>query len=102
MNLYVGNLANEVTDEDLQEAFGKYGEVTSARVITDKFSNLSRGFGFVEMPNNSEADAAIKGLTGEDLKGKSLQISEARPRTDKKRGYKGGGNRGGGGGGRYW
>ena len=97
MNLYVGNLANEVTDEDLQEIFGKHGEVTSAKVIKDKFSNLSRGFGFVEMPNNSEADTAIKSLNGEDLKGKSLLINEARPKTEKKRGHKGGG-----GGGRYW
>lgn len=97
MNLYVGNLANDVTDEDLQAAFGNYGEVTSAKVIRDKFSNLSRGFGFVEMPKNAEADAAIKALNGEDLKGKLLQISEARPKTEKRRGgFKSGGNRGGG------
>jgi len=102
MNLYVGNLANEVTDEDLQEAFSKYGEVESAKVIKDKFSNLSRGFGFVEMPKNSEADAAIKGLNGEELKGKALQISEARPKTEKRRGHhKGGGYDGGRGGQRY-
>jgi RNA recognition motif-containing protein len=90
MNLYVGNLANEVTDEDLQNAFAHYGEVSSAKVIKDKFSNLSRGFGFVEMPNNSEADTAIKSLNGEDLKGKSLQISEARPKSEKRRGNRGG------------
>ena len=101
MNLYMGNLANKVTEEDLQEIFGNYGEVSSAKVIKDKSSNLSRGFGFVEMPNNSEADAAIKALNGEDLKGKSLKISEARPRSEKRPGYKGGGNSGGDGG-RYW
>ena len=59
MNLYIGNLAKEVTDEDLQNTFAEYGKVSSAKVIRDKFSNLSRGFGFVEMPSNSEADAAI-------------------------------------------
>lgn len=95
MNLYIGNLANEVTDEILQEAFAEYGEVSSAKVIKDKFSNLSRGFGFVEMPNNAEADKAIKTLNGEELEGKAIQISEARPKTDKKRGHnRGGGNRG--------
>ncbi len=71
MNLYIGNLANEVTDEILQEAFAEYGEVSSAKVIKDKFSNLSRGFGFVEMPNNAEADKAIKTLNGEELEGKA-------------------------------
>ena len=96
MNLYVGNLAKEVTDEDLQAAFAEYGEVTSAKVIKDKFSNLSRGFGFVEMPSNSEADTAIKALNGEQLKGSALQISEARPKREKRRGYNKSGNRGGG------
>lgn len=96
MNLYIGNLAKEVTDEDLQAAFSAYGEVASAKVIRDKFSNLSRGFGFVEMPSNSEADAAIKALNGEELKGKVLQISEARPKTEKRRGNSRGGYHGGG------
>ena len=96
MNLYVGNLAKEVTDEDLQAVFAEYGEVTSAKVIKDKFSNLSRGFGFVEMPSNSEADTAIKALNGEQLKGSALQISEARPKREKRRGYNKSGNRGGG------
>ena len=93
MNLYIGNLANEVTDKDLQNIFAEYGEVLSAKVIRDKFSNLSRGFGFVEMPSNSEADAAIKALNGERLKGSALQISEARPKREKRRGYNKGGNR---------
>ena len=89
MNLYVGNLANEVTDEDLQKAFAEYGEVSSAKVIKDNFSHLSRGFGFVEMPSNSEADAAIKALNGEELKGSRIQISEARPKREKRRGHRG-------------
>lgn len=93
MNLYIGNLANDVTDQDLEEAFSAYGEVSSAKVIKDRFSNLSRGFGFVEMPNNSEADKAIKTLNGESLKGKSIQISEARPRSEKKRGQNRGNRR---------
>ena len=93
MNLYIGNLAKEVTDEDLLKIFAEYGEVSSAKVIRDKFSNLSRGFGFVEMPSNSEADAAIKSLNGEKLKGNSLQISEARQKREKRRGYNKGGNR---------
>lgn len=90
MNLYVGNIAKEVTDEDLHEAFAKYGEVSSAKVIRDKFSQLSRGFGFVEMPNNREADAATKALNGNELKGSRIQISEARPKQDKQSGHRGG------------
>jgi len=92
MNIYIGNLAQEVTDADLQEAFQKYGEVSSAKVIKDRDSGVSRGFGFVEMPDNSEADAAIKGLNGTDIKGKRLKISEARPKSDKRRGSRGGGS----------
>ncbi len=100
MNIYVGNLSHAVTEDDLREAFAAYGEVTSAKVITDKFSGMSRGFGFVEMPNNSEADTAIKALNGEELKGNKLKISEARPKTERRRGGRGGGGgfrRGGGG-----
>jgi len=97
MNLYVGNLSNEVTDEDLQKAFSEYGVVSSAKVIKDKFSSLSRGFGFVEMPNNSEADAAIKALNGEKLKGNTLKISEAHQKREKRRGSSRGGYRGSGG-----
>jgi RNA recognition motif-containing protein len=89
MNLYIGNLANEVTDEDLRKTFSEYGEVSSAKVIKDNYSHLSRGFGFVEMPNNSEADAAIKALNREELKGSRIQISEARPKKEKRRGYRG-------------
>lgn len=96
MNIYVGNLSLELTEDDLREAFENYGEVTSAKVITDKFSGMSRGFGFVEMPNNAEADKAIKGLNGQELKGNELKISEARPKQDKRRRGRGGG------GGRNW
>ena len=86
MNLYVGNLSNEVTNEDLQIAFAEYGEISSAKVIKDKFSNLSRGFGFVEITNNNEADTAIKALNGELLKGNKMQISEARTKKEKRHG----------------
>jgi RNA recognition motif-containing protein len=91
VNIYVGNLSLEVTEDDLREAFKNYGEVTSAKVITDKFSGMSRGFGFVEMPNNAEADKAMKGLNGQELKGNELKISEARPKQDKRRRGRGGG-----------
>jgi len=94
MNIYVGNLPREATEDDLREAFEAFGEVTSAKIITDKFTGDSRGFGFVEMSNNSEAQAAISGLDGKDLKGRTLRVNEARPRRDNRRGG-GGFNRGG-------
>ena len=80
MNIYVGNLTDEVTDEDLQATFGSYGEVASARVIRDRFSGRSRGFGFVEMPDNAQAQAAIDDLNGKDFKGRTITVNEARPR----------------------
>jgi RNA recognition motif-containing protein len=89
MNLYVGNLANELTDEDLRKIFSEYGKVSSAKVIRDRFSHLSKGFGFVEMPSNREADAAIKALNREDLKGSRIQISEARSKREKRRSHRG-------------
>ena len=98
MNIYVGNLPREATEEDLRKAFESFGEITSAKIITDRFTGDSRGFGFVEMSNSSEAQAAISGLDGKDLKGRSLKVNEARPRRDDRRG---GGGFGGGGGGRY-
>ena len=103
MNIYVGNLSRDVTDEDLQAAFEAYGKVTSSKVIKDNYSGQSRGFGFVEMPDNSEADAAVKALNGEELKGQRLKLSEARPRTERRHGGRSGGSRhsGGMGGGRY-
>lgn len=102
MRIYVGNLAYSVTDEDLREAFGEYGELASAEVIKDKFSGQSKGFGFVDMPNNSEADTAIKQLNESMLKGRKLTVNEARPRSEQQRprgGGGGGGDRGWGGGG---
>jgi RNA recognition motif-containing protein len=80
MNIYVGNLAYSITDSDLREAFSAYGSVDRASVITDKHSGQSKGFGFVEMPDNSEADAAIKGLNDKALGGRNLKVNEARPR----------------------
>ena len=90
MNIYVGNLPFEVTDETLATSFTEYGEVTTARVIIDRFSGRSRGFGFVEMTNDSEAQAAIQGLNGADMQGRTLTVNEARPREN------GGGGGGGG------
>jgi len=82
MNLYVGNLSYSVTDEDLRQAFSEFGEVQSASIITDKLSGQSKGFAFVEMPNNSEADKAIKALNGRDIKGRALKVNQAKPRED--------------------
>lgn len=93
MNIYVGNLTREITDDDLKEAFKEYGQVQSATVIKDKFTGESRGFGFVEMPGAAEAKAAIEGLNGQELKGKTLTVNEARPREDRGKGRRGGGRR---------
>ena len=93
MNIYVGNLSLEVTEEDLREAFEAFGQVESVTVIKDKFTGESRGFGFVEMPAKAEAQAAIEGLNEKELKGRALNVNEARPREDRKGG---GGRRGGG------
>ncbi|MFQ6108496.1 MAG: RNA recognition motif domain-containing protein [Candidatus Aminicenantales bacterium] len=82
MNIYVGNLPQEATEEDLRQAFEAFGQVTSVKIITDKFTGNSRGFGFVEMPNSPEAQSAIHGLDGTDLKGNTLRVNEARPRRD--------------------
>ena len=83
MNLYVGNLSYDANDDDLRTAFAAYGTVKSASVIIDKMTGQSRGFGFVEMANKSEGDAAINGLNGKDLKGRPLRINEARPREER-------------------
>jgi cold-inducible RNA-binding protein len=94
MNLFVGNLSFETTERDLQEAFQAHGQVSSAAVITDRDTGRSRGFGFVEMPSEGEARAAIEALNDKDLNGRPLKVNEARPRSTS-----GGG--GGGGGGSY-
>jgi len=83
MNIYVGNLAYGVTEDELRDAFAAYGEVASASLITDKFSGQSKGFGFVEMPNNSEADAAIKALNDTPLKGRNVKVNQAKPRGER-------------------
>lgn len=100
MNIYVGNISRTATEQDLKDAFAAFGEVSSSSIIKDKFSGESRGFGFVEMPNKEEADKAISGLNGKDLKGRPLTVNEARPRTDRPRTGGAGGGRGGFGGGR--
>lgn len=98
MNIYVGNLSYEVTEEDLKNAFESFGKVDTIKVIKDNETGRAKGFGFVEMPDKSEAQAAIEGLNGKDLKGRSLNVNEARPRPE---GSRGGGRPGGGGGRRY-
>ncbi|MCX6572889.1 MAG: RNA-binding protein [Candidatus Aminicenantes bacterium] len=85
MNIYVGNLSNTVSENDLRDAFQAFGEVSKAAVIKDKFSGESRGFGFVEMPKKEEADKAISMMNGRDLKGRSAKVNEAKPRTDSPR-----------------
>jgi RNA recognition motif-containing protein len=98
MNIFVGNLDKQVTKEDLEQAFGAFGQISTAAVIKDKFTGESRGFGFVEMPNKAEADAAIAGV--KELKGRSVTVNEARPRESSgSRGHGGGGGYGGGRGG---
>jgi RNA recognition motif-containing protein len=98
MNIYVGNLSYEASEDDLRQAFEAFGQVTSANIIKDKYSNESKGFGFVEMPSKTEAQSAIEGLNGTDLKGKTLNVNEARPRKDNRGGggHKGRGHGGGG------
>ena len=98
MKIFVGNMAREVMDDDLRQAFEAFGKVESATVIKDKFSGESRGFGFVEMPTASEAQAAISGMNGKELKGRAVNVNEARPREERG----GGGGRGGSGGGRRY
>ena len=97
MNIYVGNLSFDTDDAALRTAFEAHGEVTSAQVITDRDTGRSRGFGFVEMPSNEEAKAAMTALDGSDLDGRTLKVNEAKPRGS---GGGGGGGRSGGGGGR--
>ena len=83
MNLYVGNLPYDLSEDDLRAAFAAYGEVASANIITDRETGRSKGFGFVEMPDNSSADAAIKGLNGSALNGRAIKVNESKPRNDR-------------------
>jgi RNA recognition motif-containing protein len=96
MNIYVGNLPREASEDDLRSAFGAFGQVASVSIIKDKFTGEPRGFAFVEMPSNTEAQAAMADLNGKELKGRTLTVNEARPRTERPRGgrdRRGGGNR---------
>jgi RNA recognition motif-containing protein len=100
--LYVGNLAYSVRDESLQSAFGQFGTVTSAKVMMDRETGRSKGFGFVEMGSDAEAQAAINGMNGQPLEGRPIVVNEARPREERPGGFGGGGGgRSGGGGGGY-
>lgn len=100
MNIYVGNLSYELTEDELRQAFEQFGRVSSVSILKDRYTGQSRGFGFVEMPAKAEAQAAIEGLNGKDLKGRALKVNEARPRSDDRQGDRKGG--GGGGRGRSW
>ncbi len=100
--LYVGNLAYSVRDQDLQDAFSQYGAVSSAKVMMDRETGRSKGFGFVEMSSDAEAQAAINGLNGQPVAGRAVVVNEARPREERPAGFRspyGGGNGGGGNGG---
>ena len=94
MNIYVGNLERNVTEDELRQAFEAFGQVSSATIIKDKYTHESRGFGFVEMPTQTEGQAAITGLTGTELNGRALRVNEARPRTDDRSGGRSGGRGG--------
>jgi RNA recognition motif-containing protein len=86
MKIYVGNLSSEITEEELRQEFGAFGEVESVNIITDKISGRPRGFGFVEMTSESEGQAAITGLNGKTLKDRTLNVNVARPRSDRRGG----------------
>src|SRR5688500_8738822 len=115
MNIYVGNLSWNLKDQDLSNLFTSYGEVVSAKIVTDKFTNRSKGFGFVEMANDDQAQAAIAALNGSEVDGRNIVVNESRPKPEggsgggggfKKRSFGGGGGgggykKGGGGGGGY-
>ncbi len=97
MNIYVGNLSYQASEEELRNTFSEFGEVASVKIIKDKFSGESRGFGFVEMAKREDAEKAIAQLDGKDLKGRILRVTEARPKTSHHRGGPGGGGGGNGG-----
>lgn len=107
MNIYVGNLPYKITENELRDLFGAYGEVSSVSMIKDKMTGQSKGFGFVDMPNAGEATAAINGLNEQAVQGRNIKVNEAKPREDRPRGGdrggfkpRDGGGRGGFGGGR--
>ena len=98
MNIFVGNLSREVTEDELRKSFEAFGQVATAAIIKDKYSGESRGFGFVEMPSKKEAQEAMAGLNGKELQGRNLNVNEARPRPDNRQDRGRGGGSGGGGG----
>jgi len=98
VNIYVGNLSHDATEDNLREAFEAFGQVESVNIIKDRFSGESRGFGFVEMPSKQEAEKAIEEMNGKDLLGRAVNVNEARPKTDRRGGGGGRGGYGGGGG----
>jgi len=100
-NIYVGNLPFTVDSQEIEDLFAPFGSVTSVNLITDRETGRLRGFGFVEMGTDAEAEAAIEALNGTDLKGRTLTVNEARPRDDRGGGRRGGGGFGGGGRDRY-
>ncbi len=109
INIYVGNLSYQTDDRELEDLFAPFGDIASARVIMDRETGRSKGFGFVEMPDRAQGEAAIEALNGNEVDGRELRINEARPREERPRfggggggggGYRGGGGGGGGGGGR--
>ena len=102
MNIYVGNLSYDVSEDELREAFGAYGEIVSVNIIKDKYSGQSRGFGFVEMGDDEAGKAAIEGLNQTDLKGRPINVNVAKPRTERRGGGGGSGRGGRGGGGGRW
>ncbi len=93
MNIYVGNLPYGITEDDLKEAFEAFGEVETVKIIKDRYSGESKGFGFVEMPDRAGAEAAIDGLDGTELKGRTIKVNKAKPRSE---GHRGGGRPDGG------
>ena len=102
MNIYVGNLSYQTTEEDLHELFAAFGELISANIITDRDSGRSKGFGFVEMTNDSEGQAAMDALDGKNLDGRDIKVNQARPRKPRRSGGGGGGRGYGGGRGGSW
>ena len=101
MRIYIGNLSYETSETQLQAAFAAFGQVSEVRLITDRDTGRPKGFGFVEMPNNTEAETAIQGLNGKPLQGRDVVVNEARPRETNQRSGGGGGDRMGGGSRRY-
>jgi RNA recognition motif-containing protein len=102
MNLYVGNLAYRLTEDQLRAAFEEFGSVSSCTIIKDKVTGQSKGFGFLEMPERSEAEAAINNLNGRDLMGRKINVNEARPRENRPAGSSRSQSYGGGNGGERW